>query len=116
MHPQPVKPATFLGSDTTGFRYIEKSNPRSSGLQFLTYGIYKIAAGATSGNLAHPDEEAPLFACAGDSIKVDCAGTRYSLEPYDVLYVPRGASDQLQAGEADAKILPCPAPATKIHP
>ena len=117
MHPQPVKPATFLGSDTTGFRYVEKSNPRSSGLQFLTYGIYKIAAGATSGSLAHPEEEALLFAWTGTSVKVDCAGTTYTLEPNDVLYVPRGSSYQFQAGaDDDAKIILCRAPATKTHP
>jgi mannose-6-phosphate isomerase-like protein (cupin superfamily) len=115
MQPQPVKPGQFLSSDSTGFRYLEKSNPRSSGLQFLTYGVYKIEAGASSGKLAHPEEEALLFGWTG-GVKVDCAGANYLLEPYDVLYVPRGASYQFQAGDDAAKVIVCRAPALKTHP
>src|SRR3954463_16732154 len=105
MPPQPVKPGQFLSSESTGFRYIEKSNPRSSGLQFLTYGVYKIEAAASSAKLAHAEEEALLFGWTGGDVKVDCAGANYTLEPYDVLYVPRGASYQFQAGDDAVKVI-----------
>src|SRR5882672_10695184 len=55
------KPAHFLSSADGFFRYVEKTNPHSSNLDFLTYGIYELGGLARSGLLAHPGEEALLF-------------------------------------------------------
>ncbi|MGH7967727.1 MAG: 5-deoxy-glucuronate isomerase [Limisphaerales bacterium] len=108
------KPARFLGSDHTGFRYLEKANPQTTGMQFLTYGVYELASGGTSGLLAHPEEEALLF-CWQGSLTVRLNGTFYLLEPYDVLYVPRGASYRLEQATSPAKLVLCRAPAAKTH-
>lgn len=112
---QPIKPARFLAGNTAGFRYLEKSNPHTSGLQFLTYGVYEIDPGATSGLLAHPEEEALLF-CWKGSVTARLRDRPYSLEPYDVLYVPASAAYRLEHAEVPAKVALCRAPAAKAHP
>ena len=38
-----VMPAHFLPADKCRFSYVEKSSPRSSHLQWLTYGVYELA-------------------------------------------------------------------------
>ena len=113
MHP--VKPAQFLASDHAEFRYLEKSNPHSSGLQFLTYGVYEIDPGAASGILVHPEEEALLFCWKGE-VEAHLSGASYSLEAYDVLYVPRGAAYRLDQARVPSKVVLCRAPATKTFP
>jgi mannose-6-phosphate isomerase-like protein (cupin superfamily) len=112
---QPVQPAQFLASDLAGFRYLEKSNPHSSGLQFLTYGLYEIAPGAAGGELAHPEEEALLF-CWKGGVTVHLNGTGYPLEPYDVLYIPRGAPYRLEQAKGPSKVVVCRAPAARSFP
>jgi mannose-6-phosphate isomerase-like protein (cupin superfamily) len=112
---QSVKPAQFLGNDATGFRYLEKSNPRTSGLQFLTYGVYEISPGARSGCLAHPEEETLLF-CWKGQVTAQLGGGRYVLEPYDVLYVPRGAAYWFEGALGETRVIACRAPAAKAHP
>jgi quercetin dioxygenase-like cupin family protein len=112
---QSVKPAQFLASDTAGFRYLEKSNPRTSGLQFLTYGVYEIAPGAVSGELVHPWEEALLF-CWKGGVTACMSGGHYTLEPYDVLYVPRDTAYHFDQVKDLSKVVECRAPATKTFP
>ena len=43
------KPASFLDNESSGFRYTEKTNPDTSNLDFLTYGIYEISGDTPSG-------------------------------------------------------------------
>src|SRR5689334_1703040 len=59
------KPAHFLSAADSSFRYVEKTNPDSSNLDFLTYGVYELAGEVQSGLLAHPGEEALLFCWKG---------------------------------------------------
>jgi mannose-6-phosphate isomerase-like protein (cupin superfamily) len=110
-----VEPAQFLAADAAGFRYLEKSNPQNSRLQFLTYGVYEMAAGAASGLLVHPEEETLLFCWKGGAT-AHINGVSYGLEPYDVLYVPRGAAYRLDQAASASKLVVCRAPATKAHP
>jgi len=66
------KPAHFLASEASSFRYVEKTNPRVSNLQFLTYGVYELDGAVDSGMLAHPTEETLLFCWQGKvSAQVD---------------------------------------------
>jgi mannose-6-phosphate isomerase-like protein (cupin superfamily) len=109
------KPAQFLAHNIAGFRYLEKSNPAVSGLQFLTYGIYEIDPGTSSGLLAHPEEEALLF-CWKGGVTTHLNGACYSLEPYDVLYVPRGCAYRLERAQEPTRIVVCRAPAARAHP
>jgi len=112
---QPVKPAQFLAGAQAGFRYLEKSNPHTSGLQFLTYGVYELDAGAASGTLVHPGEEALLF-CWQGSVAAHLEGSSYTLHPYDVLYVPRGVCYHLDQAKVAGKVVVCRAPAERAHP
>ncbi len=109
------KPATFVPADGGSFRYVEKSNPHTSNLQFLTCGVYELAGPIRSGALAHPGEEALLFAWQGRAT-VSLAGKDYTLETYDVLYIPRGAAFRLALDGGEGRVVVCRAPAEKAHP
>ena len=109
------KPANFLAAESGAFRYAEKSNPRTSNLQFLTYGVYEMSGSVRSSALAHPAEEALLF-CWKGGVAVTVNEERFLLEPYDVFYVPRGASYQLEQETGESKVIICRAPAEKAHP
>jgi mannose-6-phosphate isomerase-like protein (cupin superfamily) len=110
-----VQAGTFVAENTKLFAYTEKSNPHTSGLTLLTYGVYELNGGARSGALGHLDEEALLFGLKGTSA-VELLGRRYSLEPYDVLYVPRNSSYRLEHEQGEGRIVICRAPAEKTHP
>ncbi len=112
--PNQAKPATFVPVQAGAFRYVEKSSPHTSNLQFLTYGWYELSGSACSGTMAHPAEEALLFCWQGEAM-VRLDGTRYLLKHYDVFYVPRGAAYQLSQDGGESKVIICRAPAEKAH-
>src|SRR5580704_19753954 len=95
MTTQAPKAASYLTAAAGSYRYVEKSNPNTSNLDFLTYGVHELSGAVRSGSLAHPSEEALLFGWKGDAT-VRVNGKEFLLEPYDVLYVPRGASYSLE--------------------
>src|SRR5216117_3663338 len=109
------KPATYVPADAGSFRYVEKSNPQTSNLQFLTYGVYELAGPIRSGALAHPGEETLLFGWQGKAT-VSLAGKDYALETYDALYLPRDAAYRLSLDGGESRIVVCRAPAEKAHP
>lgn len=109
------KPANFLSAQAQSFRYIEKSSPQTSNLELLTYGVYELAGAVESGKLAHPDEEALLF-CLQGTVNAQLDGRQFTLNHYDVLYVPRGAPYQLSQKEGAGKVVACRAPAGASHP
>jgi mannose-6-phosphate isomerase-like protein (cupin superfamily) len=111
----PVKPATFVSAETGSFRYVEKSNPHTSNLQFLTYGWYELCGPICSGTIAHPTEEMLLF-CWKGTATVHLTDKSYTLETYDVIYVPRGAAYRLEQSAGESKVIACRAPADKAHP
>jgi len=112
---QLIKPAQFLAGGKAEFRYYEKSNPHTSGLQFLTYGVYEIAPGAASGTLVHAEEEALLFCWKGE-VTIHLNGSSFLLETYDALYVPRGAAYRLGQAKEPSKVVVCRAPAAQAFP
>src|SRR5437763_15241411 len=109
------KPAHYLCSSYGSCRYVEKTNPHSSTLQFLTYGVYELDGSAQTGLLAHPGEEALLF-CWRGGCSASVNGRDYRLETYDVLYVPSGAAYRLSQAEGDSKVIVCRAPSGSAHP
>src|SRR4029078_9411001 len=109
------KPANFLANDSAKFVYVEKSSPQSSNLSFLTYGVYELKGAIASGSLAHPSEEALLFYWKG-AADVQLDGKTYSLEHYDTLYVPRGATYRLSQNQGESKHIVSRATADKVHP
>lgn len=110
-----AKPAHFLSSESGSFRYVEKTNPFTSNLQFLTYGVYELEGGARSGAVAHASEEALLF-CWKGPVVVTVGEREFQLEDYDVIYIPRGAIYRLSQCEGNGHVIVCRAPADKIHP
>ncbi len=113
--PTQPKPATFVPADAGVFRYLEKSNPQTSNLEFLTYGWYELSGRICSGTLAHSGEEALLFCWEGQAT-AQLNGAKYFLNHYDVLYVPRGAAYQLAQERGESKLIICRAPAENTHP
>jgi mannose-6-phosphate isomerase-like protein (cupin superfamily) len=111
----PIKPANFLANEASSFRYVEKSNPETSNLQFLTYGVYEFTGGVASGMMANPTDEALLF-CWKGAVTAEVDGKAFSLEHYDVLYIPRGAAYRLRQQKGESKVIICRAPAEKAHP
>jgi mannose-6-phosphate isomerase-like protein (cupin superfamily) len=110
-----IKSADFLARDTATFRYVEKSSPHNTALQFLTYGIYELSGPAGSGTLSHAGEESLLF-CWKGGITAYLGGAVFALEHYDTLYIPRGASYRLEQPSGESKIIICRAPAAVTHP
>lgn len=108
------KPAHFLSSESGSFRYLEKTNPYSSNLQFLTYGVYELDGAARSGILVHASEEELLF-CWKGAVLVTVNEQDFPLDDYDVLYIPRGATYRLSQSEGYSKVIACRAPADKTH-
>src|SRR5215207_4979654 len=109
------KPAHFLASTSQAFRYVEKTNPRSSNLQFLTYGVYELSGPVHSGLLSHTNEEALLF-CWKGSVTATVDGRDHPLERYDVLYVPRNAAYALKQQDGQSQVIVCRANAENCHP
>src|SRR4051812_19496056 len=109
------KPAHFLSATNGSFRYVEKTNPHSSNLAFLTYGVYELEGNTSTGALAHPGEEALLF-CWSGQCQASIDGKEFQLDSYDVLYVPRGAAYRLLQTKGASKVIVCRAPAEKNHP
>lgn len=109
------KPANFLNADAASFRYVEKSNPHNSNLQFLTYGWYELSGAARSGTLGHAGEETLLF-CWRGKVTVYVGDESFTLAHYDTLYIPRGATYRLSQSEGESKVIACRAPADKTHP
>ncbi len=59
------KPALFVGAESSPFCYTEKSNPATSNLEFLTYGVYEMTGPVCSAPFTHTSEEPLLFFCKG---------------------------------------------------
>lgn len=115
MTTQAPKPASYLNAAAGSFRYVEKSNPNTSNLDFLTYGIHELSGRVRTGTMAHPTEEALLFGWKGETLaRVD--GKEFVMEPYDVLYIPRGAAYSLEQTAGEGRVIICRAPAEKAHP
>ena len=112
--PQP-RPATFVPADSASFRYIEKSGPRTSNLELLTYGVFELEGAVRSGAIVHPDEESLIF-CWRGSAGVILNGAAYALCAYDVLYVPRGAGYRIEQESGSSRLILCRAPAVQTHP
>jgi len=115
MTTQAPKPASYLTAAAGSFRYVEKSNPNTSNLDFLTYGIHELSGRVRTGTMAHPTEEALLFGWKGETLaRVD--GKEFVMEPYDVLYIPRGAAYSLEQASGEGRVIICRATADNVHP
>ncbi len=110
-----VKAAHLLRAEDWQFEYQQKCTPQTSNLQWLTYGIYRIAGRVSSDELYHRGEEAILFCLSGEhSVQVE--SQTFRLKHYDTLYVPLATPYRI-ANERDEQgiLAVCRAPATNRH-
>ncbi|NLX99576.1 MAG: 5-deoxy-glucuronate isomerase [Rhodopirellula sp.] len=110
-----IKSGHFIAAEADGFRYIEKSSPGTTHLQWLTYGVYEIDGTVATAAIAHPGEEALLFCWEGQT-RVTLAGATYDLSPYDVLYIPRSEAYCFSSDGDRCRVVVCRAPAENSHP
>jgi len=112
---QQVKPAHLLKADAWQFEYHEKCNSHTCNLDILSYGTYRVAAGASSGELFHRQEEAILF-CLEETQKVDVEGELFELSYYDTLYIPMGTAYRIASTSDEVGLLAvCKAKAENKH-
>ena len=110
-----VKPGELLRAADWQFEYHQKSTPRTSNLDLLTYGTYRVAPGAVSDELYHRSEEALLFNLAGEHT-VELEDATYRLGYYDTLYVPLGTPYRIRSeGEVAGLLAVFRAPAQERH-
>src|SRR5438874_117557 len=113
------KPANFvagaLPARNGAFRYTEKSNPENSNLDFLSYGVCELSGAVVSKEFNYASDEALLF-CWKGAVMAKVNGQSFQLNRYDVLYVPRGATYQLEQKSGESKVIVCRATADKVHP
>jgi 5-deoxy-glucuronate isomerase len=91
-----AKPADLLRAEAWQFEYRQKSSPANSNLDLLTYGVYRIAPGASSDELFHRSEEALLFCLAKQPVSVGVGEQTFCLAHYDTLYLPMGTPYRIQ--------------------
>ncbi len=112
---QAIKPANLLRGGDWQFEYHQKCTPRTSNLDLLTYGTYRIAPGAVSDELYHRTDECLLF-CLGGEQTVEVEGESYRLSHYDTLYVPLATPYRIvNEATAEGLIAVFRAPATTRH-
>ena len=111
-----IKPADLLEADACQFEYLQKCNPRTSNLDLLSYGTYRIGPGVTSDELFHRTDEAILFCLGGESLSVDVDGQKFELAYYDTLYVPLATAYRItNQSDGEGLLAVCRAPAETKH-
>jgi mannose-6-phosphate isomerase-like protein (cupin superfamily) len=111
-----VQPGTLFCADSAPVIYRERFTPASARLQYLTCGEFEIEPGAATAEITYAEEEALLFGWRGRAC-VDLAGRSWPLNPYDMLYLPKGAPFHI-VNDADEtlRLWVARAPASNVHP
>jgi mannose-6-phosphate isomerase-like protein (cupin superfamily) len=110
------KPGVLFRYSQAPVLYRERITPQSGNLQYLSCGEYEVAPDAQSRPVAYPEEEALLFLWYG-AASVEVAGITYALAPYNVLYIPRGATHSIaNSGPETTGLWITRAPAEDTHP
>lgn len=103
-HPEITKP------------YLVRFDPERANLNFLSLGEYSIPPGGETLPAAHSGHETLLFTWQG-SASVNIGEAAYSLQTYDVLYIPKGAGYTISNPAASpARLFAARAPAENVHP
>lgn len=111
-----VKPGTLFKSDAPSVTYRQRFTPEAANLNWLSCGEYTVEPGAKSETLCKLVDESLLFMWRG-SVMVEVQGDTYELEPYDTLYIPRGAQFRISNLKSEiAKVIQCSATAENAHP
>ena len=111
----PVKPARLIRADQPGVTFRQRFVPGTGNLLFLSCGEYELPPGSQSQTFYLPQEEALLFQAEGRGA-VLVNDVVHDLEPYDVLYIPKGAPFLFGNLTGDpARIIQTSAPADNVH-
>jgi mannose-6-phosphate isomerase-like protein (cupin superfamily) len=111
-----AKAAHLLRATDWQFEYHQKCTPQTSNLDWLTYGMYRVAGGRCSDELYHRREEAILFCLDGEQ-RVEVDDRTFRLRHYDTLYVPLATPYRMTNEKDEVGILAvCRAPASIQHP
>ena len=111
-----VKPACLVRSSDAGVTFRHRFTPETVDLEFLSCGEFAVPPGAVSQRFCFPGQESLLFQWEGRAT-ARVNGAEYTLEPYDTLYIPRGAEFSLvNPGGAAARLVQTSAPADNAHP
>jgi mannose-6-phosphate isomerase-like protein (cupin superfamily) len=87
-----------------------------AGLLFLECGEFVVPAGQGLAETSFPGRESLLFQWKGRST-VTVEGQAFELEPYDTLYIPRGAGFGIANPERElTNLFSTSAPAQNVHP
>jgi len=89
--------------------------PHSSALRHLHYGRVILEAGGSLAEFDTGMHETAFIALAGEAT-VDAAGARFTLTPYDALYVPRDSQVQIAAGSVGCDLAEISAPVAGHYP
>jgi len=111
-----IHPATMFRTAQEGVTFRQRFTPQAANLQFLNCGEFFLAPDSESQTFCLPKHESLLFQWEGATrARVD--GVSYDLQPYDTLYVPRGAEMVLaNRGAVESRLFQCSAPAAQAHP
>jgi mannose-6-phosphate isomerase-like protein (cupin superfamily) len=111
-----VKPGKLFPYVTPGVTFRQRFTPAEANLLYLSCGEYELPPSSMSQTVSLPNEEALLFQWDGKtSVTVD--GVAYAMEPYDTLYIPRGAAFSLiNQRSTSARLVRCSATADNVHP
>jgi len=111
-----VRPGKLHHSCCPGITFHQRFTPESAGLEFLSGGEFELPPQSQTRAFQFPGEESLLYQWRGESDAV-VDGTPFHLAPYDILYVPLGASFRLSnPGLESSRILQTSAPAQHQHP
>ena len=104
-----------LKAQDAEFVYRQKCCPRTSALDFLTYGTVQLLPDCSSGEQYHHDEEALLFNMRS-RFAVTIGSERFELSHYDTLYVPLGTPYEIEnTGDDVGELVLCRAIAENRH-
>jgi len=111
-----VRPARLVRTSDSGVAFRQRFTPETANLEFLSCGEFEVPPGAVSQLFCLPGQESLLFMWEGHAA-VSVNGAEYVLQPYDTLYIPRGAEFSLAGRQgAPARLVQASAPAESAHP
>jgi len=111
-----MKPGKKFNQTAGRCTITELFNQGDSNLEYLSASNIHLSAGGNTPQLAFKYEEALIYNL-GDLCEVEIEGEAYSLEHYDVLYVPVNAAFRIHnGGNQNAKLLIYRATGDQIYP
>jgi mannose-6-phosphate isomerase-like protein (cupin superfamily) len=99
-----IRSGQFLAADNVQYTYSQRINNKSSNLEFLSMGIFKIKSKMITDEIYRPKEETLLF-CLHGSVEVEMEGQKLVLTYYDVLYIPLATPYRIRGKSAEEAIV-----------